>query len=321
MGRKKVDHSGTIINGIELLKRIDDYIAPNCPDSPIARYECKCFCGRIFQATIDEIKRGRGCGCKKHERLSHARPEKRKNITGKRFGRCVAIRRLDDGKWQCQCDCGNIFATSLTHLMSGHTKSCGCFRSDNTRQMKRADLVGQKFTKLTPLRVAYVQKHPNGSTNAMWVCKCDCGNYTIVAAQELLSGGIKSCGCLGSSFGEYEIERILKEKNIDFEREYTFSDLSYQRPLRFDFAIFDKQQLLFVLEFQGPQHFSEYSKSTNFGQLQRDVTDNLKKDYCEKHNIKLYEITFQDDIEEKLNCIFEELHVNTVPSSVNTEKV
>ena len=55
------------------------------------------------------------------------------DITGKRFGRLVAIEPTKERKnklvvWKCECDCGNIcYATSNT-LINGNKKSCNCLR-------------------------------------------------------------------------------------------------------------------------------------------------------------------------------------------------
>lgn len=53
------------------------------------------------------------------------------------------------------------------------------------------DISNQKYGKLTP--VEYVGVYKNRSS---WLCKCDCGNETIVSATKILSGHTKSCGCL-----------------------------------------------------------------------------------------------------------------------------
>lgn len=56
-----------------------------------------------------------------------------------RFGRCVAIRQVEDrvwdngkhaAQWECRCDCGKLFVTRYTNLMHGATKSCGCLRKE-----------------------------------------------------------------------------------------------------------------------------------------------------------------------------------------------
>ena len=59
-----------------------------------------------------------------------------KDISGKRFGRLVAIeptkKRVHGNGcivWRCQCDCGNIHYVNGNALRSGHIQGCGCGRS------------------------------------------------------------------------------------------------------------------------------------------------------------------------------------------------
>lgn len=60
----------------------------------------------------------------------------RKDITGQRFGRLVAIRpngkQGNNIKWLCRCDCGNEITTNVSSLTRGKTKSCGCLRKEIT---------------------------------------------------------------------------------------------------------------------------------------------------------------------------------------------
>ena len=64
------------------------------------------------------------------------------------------------------------------------------------------DLTGKIFGKLTVIERAGVTK--NG--NPTWVCKCECGNETVVSGDSLRSGHTKSCGCLSRSLsGERNI--------------------------------------------------------------------------------------------------------------------
>lgn len=58
--------------------------------------------------------------------------------------------------------------------------------------MKRIDLTGQRFGRLTVIRY----DHTTENGNACWRCRCDCGNETIVRRQNLQSGLTQSCGCL-----------------------------------------------------------------------------------------------------------------------------
>lgn len=56
----------------------------------------------------------------------------RRNLTGQRFGRLVAVADVgsrNGGRlWLCRCDCGNDTAVTQGNLVAGGTVSCGCYR-------------------------------------------------------------------------------------------------------------------------------------------------------------------------------------------------
>ena len=56
--------------------------------------------------------------------------------------------------------------------------------------------VGDRFGKLVVVKYNGVRKKPSGLTVGLYLCKCDCGNYTVVKTNNLTSGWTKSCGCL-----------------------------------------------------------------------------------------------------------------------------
>lgn len=55
------------------------------------------------------------------------------NLTGRRFGRLTVIdlQRID-GRiyWKCKCDCGNTKLIPRGSLVSGRTRSCGCYNRE-----------------------------------------------------------------------------------------------------------------------------------------------------------------------------------------------
>lgn len=52
--------------------------------------------------------------------------------------------------------------------------------------------IGNKYGRLT-----VIERAPNDSAGrAHWICKCECGNTTIVRGTTLRSGATQSCGCL-----------------------------------------------------------------------------------------------------------------------------
>ena len=55
---------------------------------------------------------------------------------------------------------------------------------------KKVELTGQRYGKLTVLHRA---ENIDGRT--AWVCRCDCGNETIVKTYHLRCGHTKTCGC------------------------------------------------------------------------------------------------------------------------------
>lgn len=54
------------------------------------------------------------------------------------------------------------------------------------------DLAGMKFHALTVLEKT---EKRDSSGNVYWLCKCDCGNNTLVKSNSLISGHTKGCGC------------------------------------------------------------------------------------------------------------------------------
>lgn len=61
-----------------------------------------------------------------------------KDLTGKRFGSLIAIKRdeQDTTKWICKCDCGNTTSVYMHNLTCGKAKSCGCKRGFGSSETK-----------------------------------------------------------------------------------------------------------------------------------------------------------------------------------------
>ena len=103
-----------------------------------------------------------------------------------------------------------------------------------------------------------------------------------------------------ASKGEVKIHEILEQAGLNFEEEYSFPDLisSTGRELRFDFAVFDDDgDLMFLIEYQGIQHYKPKSKFGGFeGLRKQSYNDMLKREYCKKHNIILVAIPYTDEL-------------------------
>ena len=119
--------------------------------------------------------------------------------------------------------------------------------------------------------------------------------------------GIGCPSCTKSS-GEQFIENYLNKNMINFKSEYKFLDLKVSKPLRFDFAILENNNIKYLIEFNGKQH---YAYNTRFHKSEEDfneslIRDNMKIKYCEDNNIRLYIISYKDDLCGSLQKIIKE---------------
>lgn len=211
-------------------------------------------------------------------------------LVRQRFGHLTVIK--DSGKrlhrsivWECKCDCGNIHEVTSNNLNGGQVNSCGKLECPYHRTYK--NLKGQKFGKLTAL---YPTSMKDGS-HMYWMCLCECGQTKEVSSNGLQRGSTQSCGCIKTSIGEANIQKILDANGISYLKEYSFSDLVNKRVLRFDFAIIENEQVVRLIEFDGVQHYEEQAYFTH-GLTETKNNDNIKNEYCKTNNIPLVRIPY-----------------------------
>lgn len=126
-GRKQLkDQKFGMLTAIEFL-----YIDPASKGSV---WKFLCECGNMIEQRSSDIIKGTtiSCGCFRKTKLL-------KNIEGQRFGRLIAIKRVQqvrrEWKWLAKCDCGNEITTLISALTSGNTNSCGCYHKDQTSDL------------------------------------------------------------------------------------------------------------------------------------------------------------------------------------------
>lgn len=97
------------------------------------------------------------------------------------------------------------------HLIPEHIFNCRNKRKWYGRKTK--DLTGQTFGWLKAKEITNLKQ----GKGCFWECKCRCGEMTIVSSTSLMSGAIKSCGCMGhasrmlSSFKNVTVDDISIE--------------------------------------------------------------------------------------------------------------
>ena len=230
------------------------------------------------------------------------------NETGKIYGELTVLQRANskNGKaaWLCQCSCGNQIVVRGDSLRSGYNISCGCKAAERMKkvgQNNALDISGQRFGKLIAIRRVGTAEY-NG---ALWECQCDCGNKHIAELSNLKTGKVKSCGCLKSA-GEMKIQQLLTNWKISFKTQYSPENQYFSTGYKphYDFAIFDKEQLICFIEYHGEQHHKFYTnKNTwnnkeNFEKTLR--RDSEKLQLCKENNIPLYIIWYDEALEDSL---------------------
>ncbi len=181
-------------------------------------WRCKCDCGNTTMAQSGHLRNlsTRSCGCLYKEAAIKRGRISAIDITGKRFGRLIALRSTSKRQghsvvWECSCDCGNIYLVKLPSLKSGATKSCGCLNMEVRLARNVTDLTGQRFGKL----VVVSRDIEHQVRGAHWLCKCDCGNMTTVKGYSLRKRRFSACGCLrdeGLSIGRLLTRDITDQR-------------------------------------------------------------------------------------------------------------
>lgn len=93
---------------------------------------CRCDCRNpnLVSVRRQSLRQGTtvSCGCKRHEM--------KVDLTGQRFNRLTVIgffgrNQSHKASWRCRCDCGAEIVVDGYNLISGHTKSCGCWNVES----------------------------------------------------------------------------------------------------------------------------------------------------------------------------------------------
>lgn len=301
---KKIDLTGQTFGKLTILR---EATKEEKEFRPGAYWICQCQCGKQIIKNGQGIRKGEttSCGCDLSQKLK-ARSVKFTDETGHRYGKLVVLERDYEKEavhpnrgstyWKCQCDCGSIVSVLRSSLINGTTSSCGCFRKEKMTNTMRElssnnfiNEIGNKYGKLT-----VVAKNTIKQTNRQgveWICQCDCGNYKTVLGTDLRQGYVSSCGCLGSSKGEFIIEQLLSDNNISFAKEYV--QKINNNNLRFDFAVFQNGTLSYLIEYDGKQHFypiDHFGGIDYFNYIhQHDIN---KNQWCKENNIPLIRIPY-----------------------------
>ena len=275
-------------------------------------WKCICSCGSICYATTYELKSNvrKSCG--------HLRGKSRLlDLSGKQFNDLTVLYQVENKKftdyyktgrtyWRCRCSCGKECDVQTSDITRGKRKDCGHSHDEYLHTKRTIDISGNIYGQLKVIEMLPAQK-----VDKKWraMCKAECllcGNIIEIKRDYLINGDTKSCGCCRSQ-GELEVQNYLIEHNRKFKKQYKFDDLKTPKNAYcyFDFAVIKEDETLdFLIEYQGIQHYIENCNYESFGKYEREVTDDLKRNYCKENNITLYEIKYSENVNEALDEIF-----------------
>jgi len=211
-------------------------------------------------------------------------------MVAKIFGKLITIEiykynQKNQPYWLCKCECGKYKVIRESHLIDGSTISCGCHRIKLHQDKFRYRLINKKFGYWTVIKFDHKVRG-----RIHWLCRCECGTEKSVCGSQLKKGKSLSCGCKNNiSRGEEKISDILNKYNIKHNRQQTFKNCKSIKSLKFDFYLPEHN---LCIEFQGIQHYKEIDKYN--GLKQRQLRDQIKREFCKKNNIELLEISYLD---------------------------
>lgn len=134
------------------------------------------------------------------------------DMTGQKIGKLELKERKREKNrtyYKCQCSCGSepFWVRADSFNKEKGTISCGCFAKE-----RAIDIKDQEFYFLKAIEKTDERDKHNGSV--IWKCKCKCGNIKKVSSAHLISGRVRSCGCLGEKAIMDNLQKAIK-KNLE----------------------------------------------------------------------------------------------------------
>lgn len=199
-------------------------------------------------------------------------------------------------KIEIECSKHGIFKQTPGKHLSGH----GCLLCGGSVKLTTEEFIEKANSVHNGLYSYDNVDYINNNTNVNIICNKH-GLFKQQPGNHLEGKGCSKCN---SSKGEIKILNILTNNKINFRTQYYFKDLKYKAYLKFDFGVFDENNnLKYLIEFNGKQHyeFVEFIHKNKKNYKVSLLRDKLKLEYCEKNNIELFIIRYDENIEDKMN--------------------
>lgn len=246
----------------------------------LLRNQIKCEeCSGIIKWDIEKVKgkcKALGFECLEEDYIDSATPMRFKCSCGKEFSTKWAYVLMDN---KIKCDKCSGRTNWNNDSVDKKCKELGIKRvSDYTRMMDKMEFIG-------------ICGHHYKTS---WKKVVD---RNQIECQECARKRKESKACTN-------ITLELQKNNIEFLKEYRIENCKNKKALPFDFAIFKDGALLFLLEYDGEQHFNLKKAWGGKEALENSkLRDSIKDKYCEENNITLYRINYKENEIEELKEI------------------
>ena len=201
-------------------------------------------------------------------------------------------------KVKINCEIHGDFKQKPNHHLNGHgCPKCGNINIGDYNRNTLDEFIN-KAIKVHSNKYDYSKSiYVNSKIKTIIICPVH-GEFMKTPNHHLKGSGCPTCK---ESKGEKIIREWLIENKIKFKPQYKFSDCKYKRLLPFDFYLPDYN---ICIEFNGIQHYKIVEGFVNlkeFNDIQ--IRDAIKKKYCNKNNIKLIIIKYDEKIVDKLKSL------------------
>ena len=196
-------------------------------------------------------------------------------------------------KHYCRIHNIEFYVRPADALKGGGCKKCQSERIHNSKAKLHDQYEKELLEKNINIKV--IDTYINAITPIVHKC-LSCEHEWLAIPNNILRGS--GCPKCNESHGEKSINSWLNKHNINFIPQYRFNDCRDKYTLPFDFYLVDYNT---CIEYQGEQHYRVvdfFGGNTRFEACQ--LHDQIKKDYCEKNNISLLCIRYDENIEEEL---------------------
>ena len=297
---------------------IRNYISKDC-------YKCKCECGKTLYVSQYKFLE------KKHRFCTEGIKEER--IQAQKISQSLSGKKIDEEellKGYCGLAIKAYKKKQNVYEENARIRYVNTYDNNYSGQFFESLEVLECINENYKLRIWHGDKRKNNAftydVDKLYRCRCYLCNkelqipgsffhieppteYGATAYDGYWSDA--KCTCHPISSFQWIVNKLLYDNNIPYRVEVSFPDLYGNqgvRQLQFDFAVYGEDcTIKALIECQGEQHFrpvEEFGGRTQYKQQQKN--DELKREYANKHNIPLIEISYKDKKYEKVKKILEE---------------